>query len=79
MSLASQRARSVVLFAAMVICDTCAISLSPGRYQTVVLGLTIAAIVATLGLLMSLFIGKRDWALRGLMLAVTVGWTSVKV
>jgi hypothetical protein len=28
---------------------------------------------------MSLFIGKRDWALRGLMLAVTVGWTSVKV
>lgn len=72
------RARTISLLVLVVLCDGAAMWLSRSPHQAVVSGLTLAALVATVGALISLMSSKGDWPVRGPLLLVVVAHTAYK-
>src|SRR5207237_3778917 len=77
-STARQRVRNVALLAALAVFDLSNVLLAHGPHHSTVIFVTTGGVIATVALLVSLTVGKGDWLLRGVMLAVTVAWTAFK-
>ena len=77
-ALRNQRVRSISLLVVVVLCDGATMLLSHSPYNAVGWGLTLVALGATVGAIVSLLLSKGDWPLRGLLLLIIVAYTAYK-